>query len=437
MSHKEELLRRIGTRDARVGIVGLGYVGLPLAVEFAEVGFHVVGIDVSEEKVALLNSGKSYVGDVPSERLAPLVKSGKFIASTNYRDLETVDAISICVPTPLRKTKDPDMSYVIQALEAVAEVAHEGLLVVLESTTYPGTTNELLEPKFRDAGFKIGEDAFIAFSPERIDPSNPTYGVRNTPKVVGGSTPACTEIAVALYSTAVDHVIPVSSPTSAEMVKLLENTFRAVNIGLVNEIALICDRLGINVWEVIEAAKTKPFGFMPFYPGPGLGGHCIPIDPFYLTWKAREYGVHTRFIELAGDINSAMPQWVLGKVADALNERGKAIQGCRILVLGIAYKKDVDDMRESPAVELMELLSAKGARVEYSDPHVPVFPKLRKHRFALESVPLTAETLGRYDLVLLATDHTAFDYALIQRHAPVVVDTRGVYLDPAPNIVKA
>ncbi|GIK29621.1 MAG: nucleotide sugar dehydrogenase [Anaerolineae bacterium] len=422
MSHKEELLRRIGTRDARVGIVGLGYVGLPLAVEFAEVGFHIVGIDVSEEKVALLNSGKSYVGDVPSERLAPLVKSGKFIASTNYRDLETVDAISICVPTPLRKTKDPDMSYVIQALEAVAEVAHEGLLVVLESTTYPGTTNELLEPKFRDAGFKIGEDVFIAFSPERIDPSNPTYGVRNTPKVVGGSTPACTEIAVALYSTAVDHVIPVSSPTSAEMVKLLENTFRAVNIGLVNEIALICDRLGINVWEVIEAAKTKPFGFMPFYPGPGLGGHCIPIDPLYLSWKLKTLNYTARFIELASEINASMPAHVLTKVSDALNDDGKAVRGSRIVVLGVAYKKDVDDVRESPALDVLHLLLEKGAHVVYHDPFVPSL-RLEDGR-KLTSTAYSDALLADADCVVVVTDHSVIDYSHVKSTAHLVVDSR-------------
>ncbi|MBK9122003.1 MAG: nucleotide sugar dehydrogenase [Chloroflexi bacterium] len=422
MSHKEELLRRIGTRDARVGIVGLGYVGLPLAVEFAEVGFHVVGVDVSAEKVALLNSGKSYVGDIPSERLAPLVQSGKFVASTNYRDLETVDAISICVPTPLRKTKDPDMSYVIQSLEAVAEVAHEGLLVVLESTTYPGTTDELIEPKFRDAGFKAGEDVFVAFSPERIDPSNPTYGVRNTPKVVGGVTPACTEVAVALYSTAVDHVIPVSSPTSAEMVKLLENTFRAVNIGLVNEIALMCDRLGVNVWEVIEAAKSKPFGFMPFYPGPGLGGHCIPIDPLYLSWKLKTLNYTARFIELASEINTSMPKYVVTKVSDALNDDGKAVRGSRVVVLGVAYKKDVDDVRESPALDVLQLLIEKGANVVYHDPHVSSL-RLEDGR-KLSSTPYSDALLAEADCVVVVTDHTAIDYTHVKSTARLVVDSR-------------
>lgn len=422
MSHKEELLRRISTRDARVGIVGLGYVGLPLAVEFAEVGFHVVGVDVSEEKVALLNSGKSYVGDIPSERLAPLVQSGKFVASTNYRDLETVDAISICVPTPLRKTKDPDMSYVIQSLEAVAEVAHEGLLVVLESTTYPGTTDELIEPKFSDAGFKVGEDVFIAFSPERIDPSNPTYGVRNTPKVVGGVTPACTEVAVALYSTAVDHVIPVSSPTSAEMVKLLENTFRAVNIGLVNEIALMCDRLGVNVWEVIEAAKSKPFGFMPFYPGPGLGGHCIPIDPLYLSWKLKTLNYTARFIELASEINTSMPTYVVTKVTDALNDDGKAVRGSRIVVLGVAYKRDVDDVRESPALDVLQLLIEKGANVVYHDPHVTSLRLEDGHN--VSSTPYSDALLADSDCVVVVTDHSAIDYSHVKSTARLVVDSR-------------
>lgn len=422
MSHKEELLRRIGTREARVGIVGLGYVGLPLAVEFAEVGFHVVGIDISEEKVALLNSGTSYVGDIPSERLAPLVQSGKFVASTNYRDLQTVDAISICVPTPLRKTKDPDMSYVIQSLESVAEVAHKGLLVVLESTTYPGTTDELIEPKFREAGFKVGEDVFVAFSPERIDPANPKYGVRNTPKVVGGVTSACTEVAVALYSTAVDQVVPVSSPTSAEMVKLLENTFRAVNIGLVNEIALMCDRLGVNVWEVIEAAKTKPFGFMPFYPGPGLGGHCIPIDPLYLSWKLKTLNYTARFIELASEINTSMPAYVVTKVTDALNDDGKAVRGSRIVVLGVAYKKDVDDVRESPALDILQLLLEKGAHVVYHDPHVASL-RLEDGR-KLTCIPYSDGLLAEADCVVVVTDHSAIDYSHVKSTARLVVDSR-------------
>jgi UDP-N-acetyl-D-glucosamine dehydrogenase len=422
MSHKEELLRRIESREARIGIVGLGYVGLPLAVEFAEAGFTVVGVDVTEEKVTMLNNGESYVGDVPSERLAPLVKNGKFIASVDYGALSDVDAVSICVPTPLRKTKDPDMSYVIKAVDSVTTIAHDGMLIVLESTTYPGTTEELIEPKLRDEGFIIGEEIFIAFSPERIDPSNPTYGVRNTPKVVGGVTPACTEVTVALYETAVNQVVSVSSPTAAEMVKLLENTFRAVNIGLVNEIALMCDKLGINVWEVIGAAKTKPFGFMPFYPGPGLGGHCIPIDPLYLSWKLKTLNYTARFIELASEINTSMPAYVVAKIADALNEDGKSVKGSKVVVLGVAYKRDVDDMRESPALDVLHLLIQKGAHVSYHDPHVPSLRLEDGH--PLESQAYSDNLLAGADCVVIITDHTAIDWAHVTRTAKVVVDSR-------------
>ena len=422
MSHKEELLRRIESREARVGIVGLGYVGLPLAVEFAEAGFTVVGVDVTEEKVAMLNNGESYIGDIPSERLAPLVKNGKFSASVDYGVLKDVDAVSICVPTPLRKTKDPDMSYVIKAVDSVSAVAHDGMLIVLESTTYPGTTEELVEPKLRDAGFIIGEEVFIAFSPERIDPSNPTYGVRNTPKVVGGVTPACTEVTMALYETAVDLVVSVSSPTAAEMVKLLENTFRAVNIGLVNEIALMCDKLGINVWEVIEAAKTKPFGFMPFYPGPGLGGHCIPIDPLYLSWKLKTLNYTARFIELASEINTSMPAYVVTKVADALNEDGKSVKGSKVVVLGVAYKRDVDDMRESPALDVLHLLIQKGAHVSYHDPHVPSLRLEDGH--LLENAAYSDSLLSGADCVVIITDHSSIDWSHVTKTAKVVVDSR-------------
>lgn len=435
-SAKSALRRKIESRSAVVGIVGLGYVGLPLMLRFNEVGYKVLGFDIDQAKVRALNEGRSYIRHIPSTGIQRARTSG-FRATADYSEAKAADALIICVPTPLSAYREPDLSFVVGTMESLAPHLRPGQIVSLESTTYPGTTDEELKPRIEARGLTVGRDVFLVFSPEREDPGNARYKTQTIPKVCGGATPDCLEVGLALYGQVIDKMVPVSSTRAAEMTKLLENIHRAVNIGLVNEMKIIADRMGIDIHEVIRAAATKPFGFVPYYPGPGLGGHCIPIDPFYLTWKAREYGVHTRFIELAGDINSAMPQWVLGKVADALNERGKAIQGCRILVLGIAYKKDVDDMRESPAVELMELLSAKGARVEYSDPHVPVFPKLRKHRFALESVPLTAETLGRYDLVLLATDHTAFDYALIQRHAPVVVDTRGVYLDPAPNIVKA
>lgn len=422
MSHKEELLRRIESREARVGIVGLGYVGLPLAVEFAEAGFTVIGVDVTEEKVAMLNNGESYVGDIPSERLAPLVKNGKFSASVDYGVLKDVDAVSICVPTPLRKTKDPDMSYVIKAVDSVTAVAHDGMLIILESTTYPGTTEELVEPKLRDEGFIIGDEVFIAFSPERIDPSNPTYGVRNTPKVVGGVTPACSEVAMSLYQTAVDLVVSVSSPTAAEMVKLLENTFRAVNIGLVNEIALMCDKLGINVWEVIDAAKTKPFGFMPFYPGPGLGGHCIPIDPLYLSWKLKTLNYTARFIELASEINTSMPAYVVTKIADALNEDGKSVKGSKVVVIGVAYKRDVDDMRESPALDVLHLLLQKGAQVSYYDPHVPSLRLEDGHM--LESEVYNDELLSGADCVVIITDHTSINWSHVTNTAKVVVDSR-------------
>lgn len=422
MTHREELLRRINSRDAVVGIVGLGYVGLPLAVEFAEAGFRVIGVDVTVEKVTALNNGHSYVGDIPSERLAPLVKSGKFSAHSDYSVLRGADAVSICVPTPLRKTKDPDMSYVIIAVDGVAAAAHDGMLIVLESTTYPGTTVELVEPKLRDAGFVIGESVFVAFSPERIDPSNPKYGVRNTPKVVGGVTPACTEVTMALYGTAVDQVVSVSSPTAAEMVKLLENTFRAVNIGLVNEIALMCDKLDINVWEVIEAAKTKPFGFMPFYPGPGLGGHCIPIDPLYLSWKLKTLNYTARFIELASEINTSMPAYVVSKIADALNDDGKSVRGSRIVVLGVAYKRDVDDMRESPALDVLHLLIHKGAHVVYHDPHVASLRLEDGHK--LESAAYSADLLATADCVAIITDHSSMNWQHVTNNARLIVDSR-------------
>jgi UDP-N-acetyl-D-glucosamine dehydrogenase len=422
MTPHQDLLARLSSRDAHVGVVGLGYVGLPLAVEFAEAGFTVIGIDVSVEKVTQLNAGHSYIPDVPTAQLAPLVASGKFRAVTDYAALAEVDAVSICVPTPLRKTKDPDMSYVIQAVEQVTRYAHPGMLIVLESTTYPGTTEELIEPTLRNAGFVIGGDIFVAFSPERIDPANPRYNVRNTPKVVGGVTEACTQAAAALYAPAVDHVVSVSSPTTAEMVKLLENTFRAVNIGLVNEIALMCDKLGINVWEVIEAAKTKPFGFMPFYPGPGLGGHCIPIDPLYLSWKLKTLNYTARFIELASEINASMPTYVVSKIADALNDDSKSIRGSKVVVLGVAYKRDVDDVRESPALDVVHLLREKGAQVSYHDPHVPSFRLEDNTR--LESTAYSSDLIANADCVVIITDHKAIDWNDVMANASLVVDSR-------------
>jgi UDP-N-acetyl-D-glucosamine dehydrogenase len=422
MNHHEQLLAHLAQRKARVGVIGLGYVGLPLAVEFAEAGYDVIGLDVTQPKVDQINRGESYIPDVPTDRVAPLVAAGKLRATTQYADLASVDAMSICVPTPLRKTKDPDMSFVIKAVDAIATIARAGMLIVLESTTYPGTTMELIVPKLRERGFTVGEDIFIAFSPERIDPGNQKYGVRNTPKVVGGVTAACTEAAAQFYSAAVDTIIPVTSPTSAEMVKLLENTFRAVNIGLVNEVALMCDKLGIDVWEVINAAKSKPFGFMAFYPGPGLGGHCIPIDPLYLSWKLKTLNYTARFIELASEINTSMPLYVMGKVADALNDDGKAIRGSKIVVLGAAYKRDVDDVRESPALDVIELLRNKGAQVAYHDPHVPT---LQLHNgFTMASEVYSTQLLKDADCVVIITDHSSYDWQEIAQASRVIMDTR-------------
>lgn len=422
MTVKQTLRERLNRREAKVGIVGLGYVGLPLAVEFAEAGFSVIGVDVSTSKVQMLMNGESYVGDIPTERLKPLVESGKICASTSYAVLREADAVSICVPTPLRQTKDPDMSFVIEAVNGVAEICHEGMLIVLESTTYPGTTDEILLPRLREQGFAPGENVFVAFSPERIDPGNPKYGVRNTPKVVGGINPDSTEVTVALYSTAVDTVVPVSSPTAAEMVKLLENTFRAVNIGLVNEMALMCNKLGVDVWEVIRAASSKPFGFMPFYPGPGLGGHCIPIDPLYLSWKMKTLNYTARFIELASEINTSMPLYVIDKVNDALNDDSKSVRGSKIVVLGVAYKRDIDDVRESPALDIISLLEKRGAHVSYHDPYVA---QIRLEDNAMmKSTPYTNALLENADCVVIVTDHSSFDWQHVLEHSQLIVDTR-------------
>ena len=430
------LLERFTNRTARVGVIGLGYVGLPLALRFSEAGFRVIGFDIDQAKADAINSGRSYFLHIPDAAVAA-ARARCFEATTQVSRAAEADALIICVPTPLTASREPDLSFVINTVESILPYLRAGQLISLESTTYPGTTEEELKPRIEQLGFKVGEDIFLCFSPEREDPGNPHFTTRNIPKICGGATSACLEAGVALYSQAVDKVVPVSSTRAAEMTKLLENIHRSVNIGLVNEMKIIADRMDIDILEVIRAAATKPFGFVPYYPGPGLGGHCIPIDPFYLTWKARQYGLHTRFIELAGEINSAMPHWVIGKVVDALNERRKPLNGSRVLVLGIAYKKNVDDMRESPAVELMSLLAARGARVEYSDPHVPVFPRMRKYRFELESVPVSSETLSQYDAVLIATNHDAFDYDMIREHAQLVVDTRGRYLEPSPNVVKA
>ncbi len=419
----EQLRRKIETRQAKVCVVGLGYVGLPLAVEFARAGFSVTGIDIDPAKVDALNGGKSYIQDVPTSVLEPLVNSGKMRATTDFAAIAEMDTVNIAVPTPLRKTKDPDMSFIVSACEEIAKYIHPGMLAILESTTYPGTTDELMLPMFARPDLKVGEHFFLCFSPERVDPGNPNFQTSNIPKVVGGITPACTEIGAFFYHQAIEKVVPVGSTRVAEMVKLLENTFRLINIGLANEIALMCDRIGINVWEVIDAAATKPFGFMPFYPGPGLGGHCIPIDPFYLSWKTKQAGIEARFIELAGYINGQMPHFVVDKIQNALNEYSKPLRGSRVHVLGVAYKRDIDDVRESPALDMIHLLGKRGATVTYSDPYVP---RLRPDGFVAEEMqaidPLTGSEQA--DCVVIVTDHKKFDYAAIVERARLIVDTR-------------
>jgi len=428
----EMLAGKIRNKSARVGIVGLGYVGLPLAVEFAKAGFTVTGIDISEEKVRRVNAGDSYIGDIPSAVLAPLVESGKLRATTEFSAVLELDTINICVPTPLRKTKDPDMSFIVSSCQEIAHHFHAGMLVILESTTYPGTTDEVVLPMLTKSGLAVGLDFYICFSPERVDPGNVKFQTSNIPKVVGGCTPACTEMGRLFYAQALEHVVPVSSTQVAEMVKLLENTFRMINIGLVNEIAMMCDRIGINVWEVIDAAATKPFGFMPFYPGPGLGGHCIPIDPFYLSWKTKQAGIEARFIELAGYINGQMPHFVVDKIQNALNDAAKPVNGSTIHVMGVAYKRDIDDVRESPALDVMMLLQRKGATVTYSDPHVP---SLKLDGVALEALPESAAASA--DCVVIVTDHAAFDYPGLVERAKLIVDTRNALKKVnSPKIVR-
>jgi UDP-N-acetyl-D-glucosamine dehydrogenase len=419
----KKLKQKLESHTAEVGVIGLGYVGLPLAVEFAKAGFHVTGIDVQESKVEQLNRGVSYIQDVPTEVLAPLVASGHLTATTDFEAIGKLDTVNIAVPTPLRKTKDPDMSFVVAASQQVAKYAQPGLLVILESTTYPGTTSELVLPMIERDGLRVGEEFFLCFSPERVDPGNPNFQTLNIPKVVGGTTPQCTDLAATFYRQALETVVPVSSTDVAEMVKLLENTFRMINIGLVNELAMMCDRMGINVWEVIEAAATKPFGFMPFYPGPGLGGHCIPIDPFYLSWKTKQAGIEARFIDLAGYINGQMPHFAVDKVQNALNDHGKPLKGSKIHVLGVAYKRDIDDVRESPALDIILLLKKRGALVTFSDAFVP---KLHGDGLELESQDVLAASAAA-DCVMLVTDHTNVDYAKILEVSRLVVDTRNAF----------
>ncbi|MFM9977248.1 MAG: nucleotide sugar dehydrogenase [Sphingomonadaceae bacterium] len=432
----QDCVRRFEGRLGVVGVIGLGYVGQPLALCFAEGGSKVIGFDIDHRVVDLLNSGNSNIEHIDRSRLATSIQSG-FEATTDYARAAEADALIICVPTPLNRNREPDMSYIRATMASLAPHLREGQLVSLESTTFPGTIDDEVIPVIAARGFTAGETIFVAYSPEREDPGNAIFSTRNIPKLVGGVTPVCTKVAQACYASAIDTLVPVSSTRVAELSKLLENIQRSVNIGLVNEMKIIADRMGIDIHEVIDAAATKPFGFTPYYPGPGLGGHCIPIDPFYLTWKAREFGVSTRFIELAGEINQGMPEWVFRKIGAALNDRQRAVRGSRILALGIAYKKNVDDMRESPAVQVMELLRSAGAVLDYSDPHVPVFPPMREHKFDLASVELTATSLALYDAVVLLTDHDAFDYDVVAAHAALIVDSRGKYRAPRPNVVKA
>jgi UDP-N-acetyl-D-glucosamine dehydrogenase len=440
MPNVESLKERIRRRDYTVGVIGLGYVGLPLVLRFGEVGFRVVGFDIDVAKVKQLNDGASYIQHVPGPRVQALIGGGRFEATVELERLDEPDAVVICVPTPLTRHREPDLRYVERTADAVAARLRRDQLVCLESTTYPGTTDEVVQPRLEARGLRAGEDFFLAFSPEREDPGNTHFDTATIPKVVGGVTPRCLDLAATLYAQAIKQVVPVASTRIAEATKILENVYRAVNIALVNELKIAFDRMGINVWDVIEAARTKPFGFQAFYPGPGLGGHCIPIDPFYLTWKAREYGVATRFIELAGEVNAGMPAYVIHRLMDALNERGKPLKGARILVLGAAYKRDTDDPRESPGLEIMEDLLQKGARVDYSDPHLPRLPLTRRHRLALASVVLTEGALRQYDAVLLITDHSAFPYDLIFRVAALIVDSRNAFrargLD-GPHVVPA
>jgi len=428
-----QLSEKIANKTARVGIIGLGYVGLPLAVEFAKAGFSVTGIDLIESKVERINAGDSYIQDIESAEVASLVEAGLLRATTDFSVVAELDTINICVPTPLRKTKDPDMSFIVSACQEIAKFVHPGMLAILESTTYPGTTDELVLPMLASTGLQVGTDFFLCFSPERVDPGNARFQTRNIPKVVGGVTPACTRLGAEFYAQALETVVPVSSTQVAEMVKLLENTFRMINIGLVNELAMMCERMSINIWEVIDAAATKPFGFMPFYPGPGLGGHCIPIDPFYLSWKSKQAGIEARFIELAGYINGQMPHFVVEKVQNALNDRGKAVKGSHVHILGVAYKRDIDDVRESPALDIIHLLQRRGAKVTFSDPYVPSIRIEEGILTATDVFPAVAQA----DVTVIVTDHAQVDYAPIVEKAPLIVDTRNALRNfAASNVIR-
>jgi len=431
---KDRLLKRINDRSARIGVVGLGYVGLPLMLDFSEAGFPALGFDIDRRKVDLLNAGKSYFVHIPDSRVAAATERDMG-ATTQYSRAREMDVMILCLPTPLNRDRGPDLSYVIDSLEGILPFLHPYQLICLESTTYPGTTEEEIKPRIESTGLMVGDDVFLVYSPEREDPGNRQFSMSNTPKVIGGTTPACLELGSALYASITERVVPVSSTKAAEMTKLLENIYRAVNIGLINEMKVVAERMGIDIWEVIDAAATKPYGFTPFYPGPGYGGHCIPIDPFYLTWKARTYGIETRLIEVAGDINTAMPAWVVDKTADALHALGKKLEGSRVLVLGVAYKKNVDDVRESPGIKILQTLKDRGAEACYSDPFVPLLRRMREHDLKLTSVEVDAELLSRVDCAIVATDHDAFDYAFIQTHAKLIIDTRGRYRGNFENVV--
>lgn len=430
------LVDKIRRKEATIGIVGLGYVGLPLMLRYAQVGYNVIGFDIDQTKVDQLREGSSYIENILAEDIKASLSNG-FEPTTDFSRIAEVDAIILCVPTPLNRYREPDLSYVIKTMETCVPFLRKGQVVSLESTTYPGTTDEELFPRINESGFEVGKDIYLVYSPEREDPGNKSFTTKTIPKICGGYTKACLEVGISLYDSIIDHVVPVSSTKTAEMTKLLENIHRAVNIGLVNEMKIVADRMGIDIHEVIDAAATKPFGFVAYRPGPGLGGHCIPIDPFYLTWKAREYGVHTRFIELAGEVNNSMPNYVVEKVASALNKKSIPLNGAKILVLGISYKKNVDDMRESPAVIIMELLRERGVKLSYSDPHISKFKKMREHSFNLESVVLSSEKIRSYDCVILTTDHDKFDYDLIIQNSNLLVDTRGKYKEQLSNLVKA
>lgn len=434
---KNNLLAKIESKKSIIGIVGLGYVGLPLSLRFAEVGFSVLGFDIDPIKVEKLNRGDSYIQHIGVDRVFKCWEEGKLKATTDFSRASEVDVLILCVPTPLGKHQEPDLSFVTNTLNSLISYLRAGQIISLESTTYPGTTEEELRPLIENKGLNIGQDFFLVYSPEREDPGNRKYSTKTIPKIVGGTTENCLEVGSSLYQSIVDQVISVSSTKVAEMVKILENIYRSVNIGLVNELKIVADSMGIDIWEVIDAAATKPFGFMPFYPGPGLGGHCIPIDPFYLTWKAKEYGINTRFIELAGEINTNMPYWVVSKIMNALNDRNKHLKNSKVLILGVAYKKNIDDVRESPSVELIQKLMEKGALVYYSDPYIPTIPLMRKYNLSLNSIDLNIETISQMDCVVIATDHDAFNYEMIYKSSNLIIDTRGRYRSTDSNIVRA